>query len=251
MRLPIGSAEFARDRSLVLDGEVGDAAPRIELVGRRKGVRRAGVEAGAARAAMVGLGRVGLRVAAVVKMAPRKSQEPNSRLTRFVCLPCQPMPAASASGFSMTGAVSTNTFTSPPGPRRDLAGQFLQPALDDVVIVAVARIDRDRAAVRHAGACAGRRPGRSSCRARRSSVPRATSTLGIAAALEASRPSMPSSRGNRARRMPRSRSAANGMASGGDRRRRRSPASPCLAVDQGAQVGAIRAACGRQKSRSA
>ena len=42
------------------------------------------------------------------------SHEPNSRLTRLVCLPCQPIPAASASGFSMTGAVSTNTFTSPP-----------------------------------------------------------------------------------------------------------------------------------------
>ena len=51
---------------------------------------------------------------AVVKMLPRKNQEPSSRLTRLVCLPCQPSPAASASGFSMTGAVSTNTFTSQP-----------------------------------------------------------------------------------------------------------------------------------------
>ena len=50
----------------------------------------------------------------VVKIEPRNSHEPNSRETRLVCLPCQPMPARSASGFSITAAVSTNTFTSPP-----------------------------------------------------------------------------------------------------------------------------------------
>ena len=50
----------------------------------------------------------------VVRIEPRNSQEPNSRLTRLVCLPCQPRPARSASGFSSSGAVSTNTFSSPP-----------------------------------------------------------------------------------------------------------------------------------------
>ena len=52
-------AEFLRDRPLMLDGQVGDAAPRIEPVGRGKGIGRAGVEAGAAGAAMVALRRVG------------------------------------------------------------------------------------------------------------------------------------------------------------------------------------------------
>ena len=51
-----GFAEFVRDRSLVLDREIGNAAPRIELVGRRKRRRRTDVEAGPAGAAMVGLG---------------------------------------------------------------------------------------------------------------------------------------------------------------------------------------------------
>ena len=46
-------AQLARDRALVLDGEVGDAAPRIELIGRREGLGRADVEAGAAGAAMI------------------------------------------------------------------------------------------------------------------------------------------------------------------------------------------------------
>ena len=48
----------------------------------------------------------------LVRMTPRNSQLPCSRLTTLVCLPCQPIPAAWASGFSITGAVSTNTFNS-------------------------------------------------------------------------------------------------------------------------------------------
>ena len=48
--------KLARDRAVMLDREVGDAAPRIEPVGRRKGVRRADVEAGPAGAAMIRLG---------------------------------------------------------------------------------------------------------------------------------------------------------------------------------------------------
>jgi hypothetical protein len=50
----------------------------------------------------------------VVKIAPRKNQFPRSRPRRFVCLPCQPSPAAAASGFSITGAVSTKTLISAP-----------------------------------------------------------------------------------------------------------------------------------------
>ena len=45
---------------------------------------------------------------------PRNSQLPKSRETRLVCLPCQPSPARSASGFSISGAVSTKTLTSAP-----------------------------------------------------------------------------------------------------------------------------------------
>ena len=45
-------AEFVRDRPLVLDRQVGNAAPRIDPVRRREGLRRAGVEAARAAAAM-------------------------------------------------------------------------------------------------------------------------------------------------------------------------------------------------------
>jgi hypothetical protein len=51
-----GAAEFTGDRALMLDGEVGNAAPRIETVGGGEGVGRTDVEAGAALAAMI-LGR--------------------------------------------------------------------------------------------------------------------------------------------------------------------------------------------------
>ncbi len=54
-RLP----EFERDWALILDREIGNAAPRIELVRRGKGIRRTGVQAGPAGAAAVGLWRVG------------------------------------------------------------------------------------------------------------------------------------------------------------------------------------------------
>ena len=50
----------------------------------------------------------------VVKIAPRKNQFPSSRDRTLVCLPCQPSPAACASGFSITGAVSTKTLISAP-----------------------------------------------------------------------------------------------------------------------------------------
>jgi len=50
--------------------------------------------------------------ARVVKTSPRKNQLPWWRDSRLACLPCQPSPAAWAKGFSMTGAVSTKTFTS-------------------------------------------------------------------------------------------------------------------------------------------
>ena len=72
----------------------------------------------------------------VVRFFPRNSQEPCVRETRLVCLPCQPMPARSANGFSITGAVSTNTFTA--GPKRDTmncAIDFYELAPRGVVVV--------------------------------------------------------------------------------------------------------------------
>ena len=46
------------DLAAVFDGQVADAAPRVELVGRREGPGRAGTEAGPALAAMIRLGSI-------------------------------------------------------------------------------------------------------------------------------------------------------------------------------------------------
>src|SRR6202012_5810247 len=86
---------------------------------------------------------------AAVKISPRNSQEPNSRDTKLVCLPCQPRPAAAASGFSITGAVSTKTLRPSAGSAfyHDLVKGRLKTlaSLDEVMVVAIAGVDRDRA----------------------------------------------------------------------------------------------------------
>ena len=130
----------------------------------------------------------------LVRITPRNSQLPCSRLTRLVCLPCQPIPAACASGFSITGAVSTNTFSSRRRLLDDQARQRLQRLLDRLVIVAALRIGRNPAAAR-AGrpAPADRSPAHSSSPARSPIWPRATAPAARRADARAP-PSSPSSR---------------------------------------------------------
>ena len=139
-------AEFVRDRSLVLDREIGDAAPRIELVGRGERRRRTDVEAGAGRCRNDRPPASSGGSSSVVKIAPRNSHEPNSRDTRLVCLPCQPRPAACASGFSITGGGVDEHLDLAGAVGDQPARQRLQPLLDHVVIVVALGIDRDRAA---------------------------------------------------------------------------------------------------------
>ena len=49
-------------RSFVLDGQVGDAAPCVDLVGTGKGSRRADIETGAAGATVVNLRRIDVQI---------------------------------------------------------------------------------------------------------------------------------------------------------------------------------------------
>jgi len=64
----------------------------------------------------------------------------------WCALPCHPSPAACASGFSITAAVSTNTFTSSPDVADQPSRQRFQALLDDVVIIVALRVSRDRPA---------------------------------------------------------------------------------------------------------
>jgi hypothetical protein len=99
------------DRSLVLDRQIGDAPARVDPVRRREGVGRAGVEAGAALAAMVGFGIVIRQLGRQQQLA---EEQPGAVVARHevgvLALPTQP--AACAAGFSISGAVSTNTLMS-------------------------------------------------------------------------------------------------------------------------------------------
>ena len=55
-------AEGMRDRAFAFDRQIGDAAPRIELVGGGQGICGAGGQAGCAAAAMIRVRRVGRQV---------------------------------------------------------------------------------------------------------------------------------------------------------------------------------------------
>ncbi len=84
-------AELARDRALVLDGEIRNAAPRIEPVGRRERFGRADVETRAARAAMIGLRRIERQFQ---RREQRAQKQPRAELARHhvgvLALPAEP-----------------------------------------------------------------------------------------------------------------------------------------------------------------
>ena len=86
-----GFAEFVRDWALVLDGQIRNAAPRIELVGRGEGRGRADLLAGIAGAAMIGVGVVARQVGCRKDRA-EKQLRPNSRETRLCACPASPVP---------------------------------------------------------------------------------------------------------------------------------------------------------------
>ena len=76
----------------MFNGEIGNAAPGIELIGYWKGVCRANIKARMATAAVINLRLIGGKIT-LVNIVPIKNHEPNSRESKFVCLPCQPNPA--------------------------------------------------------------------------------------------------------------------------------------------------------------
>src|SRR5262249_13490565 len=72
-------AEFTRDRTFVLDGEIGDATARIEPVGRGKRGGRADIETRAATTAMIDLGRVRRQLD---RREDRAEEQPRAELAR-------------------------------------------------------------------------------------------------------------------------------------------------------------------------
>lgn len=106
-------AVFTRDRALVLDGEIRNALARIKAIRRGKCVGGTDIETGLTRSAVIDIGAVARQVERGEDGAEKQPRAVFARHEIGV-LALQPRPAACASGFSITAAVSTNTFTSPP-----------------------------------------------------------------------------------------------------------------------------------------
>ena len=97
-----GTAELARDMALVLDGEIGNAAPRIKLIGRGEGIGGADVEAAMTLAAMIFFGRIRLNRQ---RRENRTEKKPRAEFTRdeigVLALPAE----AGASGRPVLNAI--------------------------------------------------------------------------------------------------------------------------------------------------
>src|SRR5262249_28601887 len=85
--------QFKGDHPLVLDRQIRNAAPSIELVRRRESPRWADVEAGRAGAAMVALRRVGCKLEGEVDLAEKQPRpEVAGNEVCMFALPTDPCP---------------------------------------------------------------------------------------------------------------------------------------------------------------
>ncbi|EGE58995.1 hypothetical protein RHECNPAF_2530074 [Rhizobium etli CNPAF512] len=130
----------------MLDGKIGDAAPRIDLIGCRKGGRRADVEAGAAGAAMIGLFSVDGEIRGGEHAAEK--QPGTMRAADEIGVFALPAEAGGRrQGLFHDRRGIDEHFHVGAGTCGKTGGDLLQPALDDVVIIAVAGIDRYRRSI--------------------------------------------------------------------------------------------------------
>ena len=135
-----------RDRAGVLDRQVGDAARRIEPVRRGKRVGRADRQAARAGAAAVGVRFVGRDVQRGVDLAQEQPGAVRARhQVGVLALPADAGPRRQRL-FHHRRGIDEHLHLRPEA-RHDELRQMLQHALDHVVVVAIARIDRDVAAV--------------------------------------------------------------------------------------------------------
>ncbi len=134
------AAELVRDMPLMLDGEIGDAARRIELIGLREGIGRADILTGPAGTAAVLMRRIGLQRLRGEYGAEKK---PRAKLARneigVFALPAKPCGLGEGLFHHRRGVdenlhLHGRLFRQP-------ARNPLEPFLDEVVIVAVLRID--------------------------------------------------------------------------------------------------------------
>ena len=130
----------------MFDGEVGDAARRIEPVGRRESIGRADVEAACAGAAAVRMRFVGRDVERGVDLAQEQPRAMSARdEVGVLALPADP--GALRQRLLHHRRSIDEYLHRGTEARDDELSEMLQHALHHVVIVAVAGIDRDGAAI--------------------------------------------------------------------------------------------------------
>ena len=130
----------------MLDRQIRDAAPRIELVGRRKRRCRTDLEAAPAGAAVIALGSIGFQREAQIDLAEK---QPGAELPRdqigVLALPAQPG-ALGKRLFHYRRGIDEQLERARPAPFDPMC-ERLQPPLQDVVIIAAARVHRNDAAI--------------------------------------------------------------------------------------------------------
>ena len=133
--------------ALVLDGEVGDAAPRIEPVGGGEGVGRADIQAAAAGAAAVGLRLVGRELE---RREERAEEEPGAVAAgdQVGVLALPPQAGAGRQRLLHHRRRVHEELHLGPEAACDEAGEAFEPALQHGVVVAPLGIGRDDAARR-------------------------------------------------------------------------------------------------------
>ena len=142
-----GLAELLRDRAVMFDREVGDAAPRIQPIGRREGLGGADIKAARARAAMINFCRISAEIERGVNLA-QKQPGPMGAGDKIGVLTLPAQTRLLRQGFfHHRCGIHENLHTSISEMRYHPTRQRLQAFLDHIMIIAVARIDADRRAV--------------------------------------------------------------------------------------------------------
>ena len=135
-------AQFHGDAAAQLDGEIGDAAPGVQLVGADDGAGGAGIDAPAAAAAVRGSRRVDRQRQVGVQLAEEKIRT-GALVEQHGVLadPAQPGVARQRL-FQHRRGIDVGAIAEIPDHAADPFGQFLQAIAHQLVVVAAQRVAR-------------------------------------------------------------------------------------------------------------
>ena len=137
-----GRAQRFGNVAIVFDGEVADAAPRVQPIGRHDGAGGAGADAGAAAAAMFGNGRGGGQ-GQINKNLAQKKHRPAFAIEHQGVFAAPALAAAGGEfGFQHRCAIGEHAVAQRPHRLRQPVGQLLQALAQHLVVVAPPGVHR-------------------------------------------------------------------------------------------------------------